>query len=81
MIFIEAKLKDPETGNQHTILIDVVNQKMRRIEFNGQPPEESRWWQYKELQGQGKPGETLKIVWLDNLTTDSYPIESLKFTK
>ena len=80
MTYIELVVKT-KTGGQNTFLIDVVNQRLRRIHDGEKPLEESKWWVYQELKGTAKPGETLTILWRDGKSTKSLPIISCSFPK
>lgn len=80
MIGLELVLKT-KVGGTNTFLVDVVNQKLRRIHDGEKALLETKWWPYHEIQGQAKPGETVTIVWNDKKTTKSLPVVSVSFPK
>lgn len=79
MICIEFTVKT-KTELTNTFLVDVINSKIKRI-HDGKKTVDAKWFPYQELQGSGKVGESLTIVWKNGKRLKSLPLVSVSFPK
>ncbi len=70
-----------ETDSGNTYLIDVVNQKAKRIVVKGSITPDIPWAPYKELKGNGEIGQPMTLVWPDDSECVTTPVKVFRFTK
>lgn len=75
MIMLDFKTK---SGSRY--LVDVVGQRLKKIESQHKPQQDAQWWPYHEIVG-AKVGECWLINWGDGHSSQTTEVTSYSFTK